>query len=90
MFAGLPHFCKSGAKTPIKAPAEMIPQRVAKKFLIVVMDYPPSLKSSSDCSQFVTDKGQEGRKGVRSLRHKRIKKSEEHPFSLSPSAEPET
>jgi hypothetical protein len=44
MFAGFPHLCKSGAKTPIKAPTEMIPQRVAKKFLMVLIDYPPSLK----------------------------------------------
>jgi hypothetical protein len=44
MFAGFPHFCKSGAKTPINAPTEIIPQRVAKKFLMVVMHYPPFLK----------------------------------------------
>jgi hypothetical protein len=41
MFAGFPHFCKSGAKTPIKAPTEMIPQRVAKKFLMVAIENPP-------------------------------------------------
>jgi hypothetical protein len=48
MFAGFPHFCKSVAKTPIKAPTEMIPQRVAKKFLIVAIDYPPSKKYNLD------------------------------------------
>jgi hypothetical protein len=41
MFAGFPHFCKSGAKIPIIAPTEMIPQRVAKKFLTDVIDEPP-------------------------------------------------
>jgi hypothetical protein len=30
MFAGLPHFCKREAKTPMNAPTPMIPQRVAK------------------------------------------------------------
>lgn len=45
MLPGLPHFCKSGAKTPTKTPAETIPQRDAKKFLMVVMDDPPFLKS---------------------------------------------
>jgi hypothetical protein len=44
MLPGLPHFCKSGAKTPTKTPAETIPQRDAKKFLTLVIDYPPSLK----------------------------------------------
>jgi hypothetical protein len=62
MFPGLPHFCKSGAKTPTKTPANTIPQRDAKKFLMVVMDYPPFLKSGLDYWQLVADKGQEGGK----------------------------
>jgi hypothetical protein len=32
MFPGLPNFYKRAAKTPIKAPTLIIPQRVAKKF----------------------------------------------------------
>jgi hypothetical protein len=62
MFPGLPHFCKRGAKTPTKTPAETIPQRDAKKFLIVVMDDPPFLKSGLDYRQLVIDNSQEGGK----------------------------
>jgi hypothetical protein len=62
MFAGFPHFCKNGAKTPIKAPTEMIPQRDAKKSLTVVIDYPPFQKLVLDHSQLVIDNGQEGGK----------------------------
>jgi hypothetical protein len=41
---GFPNFCKTAAKTPTNTPAETIPQRDAKKFLMAVMNYPPSLK----------------------------------------------
>jgi hypothetical protein len=41
IFAGLPHFCKSWAKTPIKAPTEIIPQRVAKNRVSFDMPTPP-------------------------------------------------
>jgi hypothetical protein len=56
MFAGLPHFCKSWAKTPIKAPTEIIPQGDAKKFLKVVIGYPPFPKSGFDYRQLLTKK----------------------------------
>jgi hypothetical protein len=35
IFPGLPNFCRSAARTPIKAPTHIIPQRVAKKFFNV-------------------------------------------------------
>jgi hypothetical protein len=44
MFPGFPNFCKMGAKIPTKTPAEIIPHRDAKKFLMVIIDYPPFLK----------------------------------------------
>jgi hypothetical protein len=63
MFAGFPHFCKSEAKTPIKAPTEMIPQRVAKKVLKVVTDQSSFPKNGLDLWELVTAKGQEREKG---------------------------
>jgi hypothetical protein len=42
---GFPNLCKKAAKTPTKTPAETIPQRDAKKFLMAVIDYPPFLRS---------------------------------------------
>jgi hypothetical protein len=85
MFAGFPHLCKRGAKTPIKAPTKMIPQRDAKKFLIAVIDYPPFLKSGLDCRQFVADNGQEGvKKCIEELRAQEDKNKIRTPlFSLS-------
>jgi hypothetical protein len=40
MLPGLPHFCKRGAKTPIKAPVPMIPQRDAKNFRNIASNPP--------------------------------------------------
>jgi hypothetical protein len=41
MFPGLPNVCKSAAKTPINAPTQMIPHRVAKTFFDIIDSYPP-------------------------------------------------
>jgi hypothetical protein len=76
MFAGLPHFCKSGAKTPMKAPTEMIPQRVAKKFLMVVIVTPFQENYFGMISQLVTDNcRREGKDGRKNSGQKRMKTS---------------
>jgi hypothetical protein len=85
MFPGLPHFSKRGAKTPTKTPADTIPQRDAKKFLTVVIDYPPSLTLDLDHRHLVTDSGQEGGKGWKGkLRIQEVRnKMQTSLFSLS-------
>jgi len=49
MFPGLPHFCKRGAKTPIKTPTLIIPFFVAKNFLRENMEYIPHCNRLNIC-----------------------------------------